>query len=576
VALLALGGGLWNGETLRAQSYPQIAPKPVEPVGTAGNVPANSPMTTAPSDNTVVVEKLKGLVFVPTPKDVAMHGTRASGIVLKNVTVPDETDFRAKVSPWLGQKLTRGDLNTMVSAIILFYRQHDRPIVDVAVPQQDVTNGVVQVILLEGRVGVVKVTGNRWVSSSEIRDDVSLQPGDEISADTLQGDLDWMNQNPFHTTDLIYHPGAELGQTDLILQTKDRFPARIYAGYEDSGNDATGLDRYEAGFNWGDAFDLGLGQQMNYQYTTSGDGDSLRAHAGSYIIPLPWHNTFTVFGSYVDTRGEIPPYFGIAGRSYQISGRYGIPLPDLSIDKYVYRHTFTFGFDYKYNNNSLEFATLPASGTLYDVDQFEFGYNGSMPDPWGQTTLDNEVYYSPGDWGGHDTDYYYGIGHAGATSSYFYDNLSLERITHLPWNWSLVLKGTLQWSNENLEPSEQLGFGGYDTIRGYDEREVNTDEGYIFNTELRTPTISFGQIFGCTDFQDQLQFLTFWDYGDGFNHTLLPGEPSDYLLSSVGGGVRYSINTYVSVRFDYGFQLIHTGFDSDHGSRSDLGIVVSY
>ncbi len=29
----------------------------------------------------------------------------------------------------------------------------------------------------------------------------------------------------------------------------------------------------------------------------------------------------------------------------------------------------------------------------------------------------------------------------------------------------------------------------------------------------------------------------------------------------------------VSVRYDYGFQLLHTGLDNDHDSRSDLGIV---
>jgi len=53
---------------------------------------------------------------------------------------------------------------------------------------------------------------------------------------------------------------------------------------------------------------------------------------------------------------------------------------------------------------------------------------------------------------------------------------------------------------------------------------------------------------------------------------LYPASPT----LRVGGGVRYTINTYVSVRFDYGFQLVHTGFDADHGSRSDLGVMISY
>ena len=116
-----------------------------------------------------------------------------------------------------------------------------------------------------------------------------------------------MNQNPFHTSDVVYHPGAALGETDIVLQTKDRFPMRFYGGYEDSGNAPTGFDRYERASTGATPLSLGLGQQLNYQYTTSGDGHSLRAQAGSYVIPLPWRHTLTFFGSYADTHGEIPP-----------------------------------------------------------------------------------------------------------------------------------------------------------------------------------------------------------------------------------------------------------------------------
>jgi hemolysin activation/secretion protein len=146
----------------------------------------------------------------------------------------------------------------------------------------------------------------------------------------------------------------------------------------------------------------------------------------------------------------------------------------------------------------------------------------------------------------------------------------------LPEDFSLILRATLQFSDANLAPSEQLGFGGYDSIRGYDERDVNADEGYIFSTEVRTPPVSIGELFGHPEVHDQLQFVGFWDYGAAHNHELLPGEADEIPLSSVGGGVRYAIGTYVSVRFDYGFQLLSTGLDSDHGSRSDLGIMVSY
>jgi hemolysin activation/secretion protein len=140
----------------------------------------------------------------------------------------------------------------------------------------------------------------------------------------------------------------------------------------------------------------------------------------------------------------------------------------------------------------------------------------------------------------------------------------------------VVLRGTLQTSNDNLATSEQIGFGGYDTVRGYDEREINEDGGYLFSTELHTPPIGVGDLFHLPTIKDQLQFLGFWDYGAGYNHEPGPGERSETCLSGVGVGLRYVINTYFSLRYDYGFQLVNTGLDHDHGHRSDIGIVLSY
>lgn len=568
---LALTAG--NGH---AQDYHLVAPKSVPPVAPAQPLPV-APEPVVQADSDILLAKLNGLVFVAKPSDVEKNGLHKKGVVIKDVPVPDVADFTSLAGKYVGAKLTRGDLNHLIADIVLYYRQHDRPVVDVIVPEQDITTGTVQLVVLEGQVETVTVTGNRWFSSEEIRRGVRVQPGDEIRSSQLLDDLDWLNSNSFHTTNVIYHPGENMGGTTLELQTRDRFPVRFYLGYEDSGNAATGFDRYEAGFNWGDAFHLGLGQQLNYQYTTSGDGESLMAHAGSYVIPLPWHNTLTFFGSYTDTKGLVPPLIDINGRSYQISGRYTVPLPTFrSASGVTYKESIGAGFDYKYNKNALEFGSLPAGGTLYDVDQFVVCYDGTETDKYGLTTLDDQCYLSPGNWGGNNNDAAFAGSHTLATSHYVYDTLTLGRLTRLPGDWTLNLRAVLQFSDANLAPSEQLGFGGYDSVRGYDEREVNADEGYIFSAEVRTPPVSLGQLFGHPEAHDQLQFLAFWDYGAAHNHELLPGEADEIPLSSVGGGVRYAISSYVSVRFDYAFQLLSTGLDNDHGSRSDLGIVVSY
>jgi hemolysin activation/secretion protein len=469
--------------------------------------------------------------------------------------------------------MTRGVLNQLITAVIVHFRDHKHPIVDVVVPQQDVSGGVVQVLVLESRVGTVKLAGNEHFSDKDIRSDFRIQPGDMIISDQMRADLEWANQNPFHTSDVIYEPGKEPGTTDILLQTVDRVPLRLYAGYEDSGNRETGFDRYLFGLNWGDAFGAGWDNQLNYQYTTSGDFNRLKAHSGSYVIPLRWHHTLTFFGNYVTTDGEVPPLLAVQGKSYQISGRYSIPLKTIG----EYKHTLGIGFDYKYNKNSLEFGDIPLTSVPIEVRQFAATYDGSLRDSLGVTSLNVSAYWSPGNWGGDNSDAVFGSAHTYATANYTYGDATLSRLTRLPKDWSLFLRGTFQVSNANLTPSEQLGLGGYDTIRGYDEREVNSDEGYILNAEIRTPTMSLGRHLRRDHAaKDQLQFLAFWDYGSGNDHRLLPGEPSDTALSAMGLGLRYTIGSNVSIRADYGFQMLKTHLDNDNGGRGDIGIVISY
>jgi hemolysin activation/secretion protein len=574
VALLALSPGLMA----QNQAFQKTAPKalPDQGEGQVLNQEHGKVSGNESGGDTVVAEHLKGVLLLADPKQVRTDGVSSTaGQGITKVRFADCADFQALVQPYLGKKATLNTLTQITRAIISYYRDHDLPVVNAYVPQQNVDDGIIQIVVVESRVGKIDAEGAKFFSNKMLLGEVTLRPQEPITSSQMRDDIDWINRNPFVQSDILLAAGDQPGTTDLLLRTKDRFPLRTYVGYEDSGNAQTGFDRYLAGFNYGNLF--GIGQQLSYQYTTSGDGQSLRAHSGSYTIPLPWHNMLTFFGNYVDTKGDIPPSFNLTGHSYQISGRYLIPLPTLLITSTVnYKHDFSTGFDYKYNDNSLEFGGTPAPGTLYDVDQFVMAYNGTETDPYGQLTIADNLYVSPGNWGGNNNDAAFATAHPGANSDYVYNNLVLQRLTQLPAAWTLLLRGTLQTSNSNLAPSEQMGYGGYDTVRGYDEREVNADEGYIFTTELRTPPVSIGDAFKFAPLKDQLQFLAFWDYAEAYNHAPLAGEASETPLSGVGGGVRYSINTYLSVRYDYGFQLLHTGLDNDHDNRSDLGIVFSY
>ncbi len=557
----------------KAQNYQKVQPKTPPVVAP----PAEVPEATLPDNNggkEIFLKKLVAIVFVDSIDKIQQEAKPASGIVTNGLPFLESPEFHALVTPYLDQPLSMFRLQTLVREIVLYFRRQDRPVVDVSLPQQDITGGVLQIVVTESKVGEIRVEGNKWFSSKSLINLIRLRTGDEISGRRLEADVDTINQNPFCFTTIVFSASKEIGATDIILQTRDRFPARFYTGYENTGNTITGVDRYFAGFNWGDAF--GLGHQLNYQFETSGDGQASVANSGSYISPLPWGHTLTIFGAISQSQADIAGV-NLNGSGSQIGVRYKIPIEGV---EGIYSHDFTLGYDWKQSSNSLDFGTIPVNASETDVGEIVFSYHGTVTDTWGATTINPQIFWSPAQTWSHELASDYTSSRLGSTPEYAYLRLEVSRITQLPAKFSLSNDFQYQISNAPLLSSEQLEFGGSQSIRGYNENDISgADEGWTLRNELRLPTISFGKLINLPIYQDQLQFLGFVDMGDAWAHTgqLTDNDGNarnDIPMVGVGPGLRYTIGQYVSIRADYGFQLLDTGDRT--GSCWSISAILSY
>ena len=563
--------------TAAAQDFQRIAPKVPERPGAAPSSEAPPPKTATPALSPVPASAvipgtptLRSLVFVPKQTVVKIRGISAApGTHVRDVPFLERPDFRARMERYYGQPLTLALANLIAQDVTAYYAEQNRPVVNVNVPEQDVTSGVMQMVVIEGTVAEVRVEGNRWFRADRFRSGVRLREGEPIYKNRLDADLARLNANPFRTVYSVFTPGDRPGTTDVVLKVEDRFPLRAYAGYENTGTDLTGENRLFAGFNWGNVF--GLDHQFNYQFTANPDLELFRAHSGSYIVPLPWRHTLTVFGAYAETAPELPQGFAQEGRSYQVSFRYSVPLPPIG----AYKHEVVAGYDFKNTNNNLAFGGTEVFDSSLDVSQFVLSYLASFEHKFGRVSFEGSLFGSPGDMTDDNDAENFALTREGADPDYYYALLRLNNISPLPWGMTLSNQFTGQIASGPLVGTEQLGFGGYNSIRGYSERIVNGDGGFIMNHELRSPTLYPLRALGVTRVQDSLQFLAFWDFGIATIEDAAPGEDDSITLSSVGIGLRYALNPYVSVRADYGWQLAEVVGD-DEDARFHVGVTVSY
>jgi hemolysin activation/secretion protein len=521
----------------------------------------------------VLLPRLRGLVFVSAPSDFHREGVRAEGVQGRGDPQLESAGFRALASGFIGAPLSRSSLSRLTREVVLYFRQHGRPVVDVLVPEQNITTGTVQIMVIQGRLGTVKTQGNKWFTADLLTSYVRAQPGQIIEGGPLLADLAWVNKNPFRQVDLVYSRGTEPETTDVILRTRDRFPLRLYTGYEDNGNALTGFDRVLFGANWGEVF--GTDQQLNYQLSASPDFRKLVAHAGSYIIPLPrWRDTLTILGSYAESRPVLGnELFKLKGRSWQVGARYRIPLPVEGTET----RDFTAGVDFKRSNNNLAFGGTQVFAQENDVAQALAALSESRPDKYGITAGEFTVALSPGGLTAYNNRAAYRAARASARPDYIYARLDLERTTKLPDQFTWVTKGSAQWSSANLLGSEQLGLGGATNLRGYEEREANGDNGLFLVDELHGPPQHLIRPSGDGAQDERLDPLVFFDCGVVGSHRPLPGEPQYLTLASTGLGLRYNYRGNLSLRADYGWQLKESGVsDGRRTCRGHISVILSY
>ena len=484
-----------------AQAYNQVAPKQpkAEKPGTVTAPADRRRPRPPPAKNPQLLPALKGLRLVPDIKALVRKGVSEPGIsVGTGLPLLEDAAIQTKLAGFLGKPLHAHDLSLISQTILDWYRAHDLPVVDVAFPEQDINSGTVQGVVTVYRLGQVAVSGNRWFSSDVLKDEMQARPGDKLDFAALKEDLNRLNRNPFRSVNAILERSKIPGETNVALHVQDRLPLRVFASLDNDGLPSTGRDRYSAGFNWGNVF--GLDQQFSYQFITSPDlwrtrhraaGHSndprFTAHSASYLAPLPWGDVLNVFGTYVEQVPDLGPNFDQVGHSVQLSLRYERPLPAIG----ALSQQIQIGFDYKRTDNNLDFGGTNIFASATNVEQFLAIYDATLPDSLGQTAVQNQLVVSPGGLSnGNTSAVYIASGVNGARANYVYDNLEITRVTDLPWHMTSVVRLDGQLASAELLPSEQLGAGGSDSVRGYNTRTVNGSQGALLSLELRSPSYS--------------------------------------------------------------------------------------
>jgi hemolysin activation/secretion protein len=459
----------------------------------------------------------------------------------------DRAELAKRLQAGKGRPINDRLLAGIAQVVEVFVKQSGFAIATAIIPPQNIAAGAIRVAVLPGKVRNIRFEGNRWFSESMLRERLRIDRGGLVQVSELDRSLAWTNFNQFRRVRLHVQPVPETGEADLLFNVQERFPLRLSLGYENTGNEILGFDRYTASLSYGNLW--GRDHQVSLQEVFSHSTKLFRVHAFDYRAPLPWRHVVSVSGSYALVNPTF--YSGLftqQGKSVNADLRYVVPVRAKGWEGEI-----SGSASFKQSNNNLEFGGVSALGTTNDLFSASLSASAVRADSRGRWIVSTTLTGSPGSLNSRNDEDNFNDVRPGAKPRYAFAQLWVQRLTALAPRVTSVARVSAQLASTNLVPSEQIAAGGANTVRGYEERVLAGDGGFLATHELQwnLPSTSLGKRLPALE--TALAF--FWDYGRTVTKHPLIGDEKAAYLASVGLGLRCSITNHLSATADFARQL---------------------
>lgn len=475
------------------------------------------------------------------------------------------------LAPYTGKSRSFGDVQQALEALEAAYHGIGYHVVQVALPEQELNQGVVRLQVVETRLGKIRIEGSLHHDEANIRRSVpGLREGLPPDLGRISSSLKLANENPTKKTTLQLQSGERDNEIDALLKVSDEKPWRVAAMVDNSGNRTTGQTQLTTQLQYANV--ANADHVLSLQYTTTVQKPSqVSVYGVGYHIPFySLGDSMDLFASYsdVDSGSVLAGIVNlqVSGRGTILGARYNQNLRRAG----DYESRLSYGLDHReYRNNVLVQGTQlgndvtvhPLSvtyGGTWTLSQSEFNFNVT-----GMRNL-------PGGERGAQADF--DRVRAGARAAYTILRYNANYVRALPGDWQLRLGFTGQQTGDALVPGEQFGAGGATTVRGFNERDLSNDRGQLINAELYTANLCAG----ITAIAAQCRALAFYDAAQVRRNEALPGEQDNASIASVGLGMRMAVGKSMTMQLDYG-RVVNAGVTQARGdSRVHVRIGLTY
>jgi len=458
-----------------------------------------------------------------------------------NTAISNE-ELAAATAGFIKRRITFAELFQARAAVTKLYIDRGYITSGALIPPQKLQDGVVKIQVVEGGLESINVVGTRRLNPNYVRSRLAIATEKPLNRDRLLEALQLLQLNP-----LIQNISAELaagtqpGLNLLEVQISEAKTFNVQIGLDNNRAPSIGSFRRRLQVNQANLSGQGDALNLGYSNTVGSNGIDL-----SYTRPINPRNGTLKFSYGLTVSNVVEPPFSRI---------------DIEANSRYYELTFRQPL---LQTPSQEFALgLTATRQESDTSVLEIPFPLSPgADDRGRTRITALRFFQ--EWTKRNSreviaarsQFSLGLGIFNSTiNNESPDSRFLSWRGQAQWvrllapDTLFLLQTDVQLADRTLVPLEQFGLGGQESVRGYRQDLLLTDNGALVSAEVRFPIARIPK------WNTLVQLAPFLDFGSAWSSSGKP-NPDPNLLASAGLGLQMQIGDRLSLRLDYGIPLV--------------------
>lgn len=385
-------------------------------------------------------------------------------------TVLPQIRIEQVLYPFLGPGGDFERIQAAQAALAAEYRAAGYAAAAVDVPEQALEAGVVRLLVVEGVVERLRITGASYVSGRRLRERLpSLRSGSVFHLPSAQRQLAAIGGDSRRVTPAL-QAGSVPGTVEVELLVDDKLPVHAAVSASNLASANTSGTRLNVDVGYGNLFQRDHKASLSWQVTPE-KPDEVGAVVASYVARFrDSPGVLAVYG--VRTNSDVSAAGGISvlGKGKVFGARYILPL-DAAAGA---TRSFTVGADWK------DFGdTTSVAGTrlLTDIEYWKamLAFSASTRSAEAATTVDVGADFAMRHSGNRRREFE--DKRFKGENDFFYLSAALRHERRLAANWRALIELSGRLTEDPLISNEQYALGGHASVRGYLESEAQMDLG---------------------------------------------------------------------------------------------------